>query len=196
MEIMKPIMNGLAILMAIGGGAIAIMENMVLGSILFVLAMLFMIASNLAGISSKLNDLRLPVSMQTPIKPHNLFRKPAKTPEITIESQPDITLQPTPMPIQIEKPVIPTRTTKIEKDALEAKKLAEEAILNSAIKAREEAKEAIQTAEEKLEEPPMPPVAPTFTCKRCTAKGVEKVFTDEKRLKRHIGMAHYQDLEV
>lgn len=39
----------------------------------------------------------------------------------------------------------------------------------------------------KAEEPPKP----LFVCPKC-----EKTFDDEKKLKRHFGMAHYQEIEV
>lgn len=41
--------------------------------------------------------------------------------------------------------------------------------------------------------PTMPPEAPKlkFTCKHC-----QKEFDDEKKLRRHIGMAHYDTLEI
>lgn len=42
---------------------------------------------------------------------------------------------------------------------------------------------------------PQPPKQPkqieTFKCKKCN-----KEFNDKKKLQRHIGMAHYQDLEI
>jgi len=46
-------------------------------------------------------------------------------------------------------------------------------------------------------EHPIPPPAPkpsepeTFICKKC-----KKEFIDKKKLQRHIGMAHYKDLEI
>lgn len=41
------------------------------------------------------------------------------------------------------------------------------------------------------QQPQPEPEPETFTCKRC-----KKEFADKKKLQRHIGMAHYKDLEV
>lgn len=202
MEIMKPIMNGLAILMVIAGGTVGFMENLVLGGLLIVLAMLFMLAANMSSILAKLNDLRQPsiampqspLDMDVPMSTHKLFQKPGKPPKTktqpemaptateTLPPATEITPERTQMPISIEKPKIAVELAKERKEALEAKKLANEAI----------AKAEKEITKEQKEEPDVP----VFQCKRCLAKGVERIFPDEKRLRRHIGMSHFQDLEI
>jgi len=57
--------------------------------------------------------------------------------------------------------------------------------------------QTISKAPEVLEPKTLPqeqepePTPETFVCKKC-----KKEFTDKKKLQRHIGMAHYKDLEI
>lgn len=180
MEIIKPILNGLAIIVFIGGATIAILVNIIMGLVMVVMALEFVIMARLM-----IPQGRVVSSMSPPMDTHNILKKLVRKPETIVQPQPNIVSQPTQMPITIEKPVNPVDTAKGKKDTLEANRLAEEAIMQG--------EEAIKRAEKELQKEPETPV---FQCKRCADKGVEKIFQDEKRLKRHIGMAHYQDLEI
>ena len=190
MQIIKPILSGLAIVMVIVGGAVGAMVNIILGTTLIVLAMLFVIASGIIGLSAKIDELRQPITV-----PQFTPKAQPQQPQIISKSEPQIVSSPTEiapeateMPITIEKPEEPVKVSKEQKAALEAKQLAEEAIAEAEKKMAEEP--------EKPEEFKPEPQPTTFKCKKCEAKGIEKQFPNEKRLKRHIGMAHYADLEI
>ena len=127
--------------------------------------------------STRNNFRILPKTMNEPMNTHKI-----KSPQIVVEPPQQIPPKSTEMPILAENIQKPQNTPQEVKDALEAKKLAEEAIL----KAEEEL--------EKEDVPPEPPVKKQkkiFKCKKCG-----KELKDKKKLQRHIGMAHYQDLEI
>ena len=152
MEIMNKVMYFFGFVLMVSGLVAAWLLSITVGLVLVVIGLLILTNTQLISISSRLNG------EQKEPQP-----KPKPKPRMIPVNQPEI----------LEEPIVvreaPPGPSQEELDAIEVKKLAEEAIR----KAEEQLKEEI------------------FKCKKC-----QKEFADKKKLQRHIGMAHYMDLSI
>ena len=165
-KINKIFLGILTVMLAAAAIGVFLVYNIHMGLTILAISVLVGLYSKLASMSLQLEDMKNPVVA---------VQMPQMQPEPQLKKEPMAYVTSMPEPVPELEPEIPTPEQIVEEVQ---KEVAEE----------EKAEQKPVPVPEPKPEPKKPA---TFKCRKCG-----KPFPEEKKLKRHIGMAHYQDLEI